>query len=316
MICVLFRGRTFRKAQLGIFAGLGVLALGLAGYALAASFTVTLTSGGPQPGLFTAALGDTVTFVNGDYVTHTVVDRSIGLQSPPLGPGQSWAYVLTISGRHTYSQEGKPTGFGQIIVNRTGTVTLKVSRRSLAYGSGAVLSGTTSFSTVPVKIEEREKGQTQWNLLATVTPAADGSFVQGIQPQTGSQYRANVFDGELLSAPVEVDVRPVITLAAKRHTAAGGSLLTLTARIVPSDAAASVQLMRFDTRRQDWRRVLTRGVSSSGRATFTWRVEFGRSLLRAIVVKHALARGYAEASSRAVLVKGTGTPTQKRRGGH
>jgi hypothetical protein len=315
MMWFLFRGRNFRRVRLGVVACFGLLGLGLAGYAFAASFSVTLTSGGPQPGIFTAALGDTVTFVNGDYLTHTVVDRSIGLQSPPLGPGQSWAYVLTTSGRHTYGQEGKPTGFGQIVVERTGTVTLKASRRSLAYGSGTVLNGTSSLPTFPVKIEQRAKGETQWNHLATVTPTPEGAFTLAIQPQTGAAYRAAVFDGELLSPSVDVDVRPVLTLAAKRRTGPGGSLLTLTARIAPEDAARSMELMRFDSQRQDWKRVQTRGVSSVGRVTFRWRIEYGRSLLRASVVKKGLARGYSEASSRPVLVKGTGTPPPKRRKG-
>jgi hypothetical protein len=307
----LIRGRLFRLIPLGLAVGLGLI--GYAGFALATSFGVTLTQYGPQPGAFTASLGDTVTFVNSDYLTHTVVERSIGLQSPPLGPGQSFTYVLTTSGRHTYRQEGKPEGVGQIVVLRTGSVTLKTSRRSVAYGSGAILTGTSSLPTFPVKIQQRLKGETRWSDLAAVTPAEDGSFTLPVQPQVGADYRANVFGDELLSPLVEIEVRPVLTLAAKRRTSPGGSLLTLTGRIVPEDAAKSMDLMRFDSRRQDWKRVLTRGISSNGRVTFRWRVEYGRTYLRVSVVKRGLARGYAEASSRSVLVKGTGTPPPKRR---
>jgi plastocyanin len=309
---ILFRGRLFRWAPLGVVVGLGLL--GLAGYAVAASFTVTLTSGGPQPGIFTAALGDTVTFVNGDSATHTVVDRQIGLQSPALGPGQSFAFVLTTSGRSTFQQEGKPDGSGQIVVLRTGTVTLKTNKRSVAYRLSATLTGTSSLPTFPVKIEHKVNGDTRWNDLGTVNPMPDGSFTLTIQPETGAQYRAAVFDDELLSPPVDVDVRPIMTLAAKRRSARGGSLLTLTARIVPADAANSMDLMRFDSQRQNWKRVLTRAVPSSGRVTFRWRLEYGRSLLRTAVVKRALARGFAEASSRPVLVRGTGTPPPRKRG--
>jgi hypothetical protein len=312
MIGFLIRGRIFNWAPFGAAVALGLL--GLAGYAFAASFGVTLTLDGPQPGVFTAALGDTVTFVNGDSATHTVIARPIGLQSPALGPGQSFTYVLTTSGRHTYQQDGKPNGTGQIVVLRTGTVTLKTSKRSVAYGSGAILTGTTSHPAFPVRVEQRAKGDTRWNDLATVTPTPEGTFVLGIKPQTGAQYRAGVFDGELLSSVVQVEVRPVLTLTARRRTARAGSLLTLTARILPSDAANSVELMRFDSQRQSWRRVLTRGASS-GKAAFRWRVEFGRSLLRATLVNRALAPGFAEASSRSVLVKGTGTPPSKRRKG-
>ena len=65
-----------------IAAVVATVAIGVAGYAAAAEFTASLTSQGPQPGLFTAALGDTVTVVNRDSATHTVVDRQSGLQSP------------------------------------------------------------------------------------------------------------------------------------------------------------------------------------------------------------------------------------------
>jgi plastocyanin len=287
---------------------------GVAGYALAATFAVTLTPVGPQPSIFTAALGDTVTFTNGDSASHSIVDRSIGLQSPELGPGQTWTYVLTTSGRLTYSQEGKPGGFGQIVVERTGSVTLKTSRRSVAYGTGAVLTGTTTYVSFPVKVEAKAANDPQWNTVGTVSPATDGTFAVPVQPQIGTQYRATVFDGELLSPLVNIAVRPVITLAARRRTAPGGSLLTLTARVVPGEAATRLDLARFDTKRQDWKRVLSRSVPDSGRVAFRWRVEYGSSLLRAMVVSHGAARGFAEASSRGVRVIGTGKAPAGARG--
>jgi plastocyanin len=307
----LFRGRLLRFAPIG--AVLCLAAAGVAGYALAATFAVTLTPSGPQPSIFTAQLGDTVTFTNGDSATHTVVDRSIGLQSPALAPGQTWPYVLTTSGRLTYSQEGRPGGFGQIVVERTGSVTLKSTKRSVAYGSAAVLTGTTTYVTFPVKVEAKASNAPQWNTVASVTPAADGTFAVPVQPQIGTQYRATVFDGELLSPLVNVAVRPVLTLAATRRTAAGGSLLTLTSRVVPPEAVNRLDLARFDTKRQVWKRVLSRTVPDSGRVVFRWRVDYGSSLLRAMVVSHGVARGFAEASSRSVRVIGTGTAPTRRK---
>jgi len=287
---------------------------GLAGYALAATFTVSLTSGGPQPGLFTASLGDTVTFVNHDSATHTVVDKSIGLQSPALGPGQAWTYVLTTSGRHTYSQ-GKPGGSGQIDVKRTGTVTLTTKKRAVPYGSGTVLSGTTSLPGFPVTIEEKGKaGGERWDELDTVTPDADGSFTLPIQPDVSAQYRATVFGGELLSSFINVDVRPLLKLATSRRVAAAGSLVTFVAHVVPVGAADALELMRFDPKRLHWRRVARANVSSSGKVIFRWRADYGTILLRAAAVQHDLVRGYAAAASRAVSVKGTGTPPSRHGG--
>jgi hypothetical protein len=307
------RLRISRLIPLGLALALGLL--GLAGYAFAASFVVTLTSGGPQPQTFSATLGDTVTFVNGDSATHTVVDHASGLQSPALAPGQSYAYVLTTSGKLTYQQEGKPQGSGEIVVARTGSVTLKASKRSIAYRSSSVLSGTSSFPTFPVKIEQRAKAEPRWSDLATLTPAPDGSYTLVVNPLKSTQYRADVFSGELLSASVGVDVRPILTLVARRRTASGGSLLTLTSRVVPAEAATSIELTRYDSKRQRWRRVLTRSTST-GNVTFRWRVEYGRSALRAALVKTGLASGFAQTSSRSVLVTGTGTPPRKHRGRH
>ena len=212
---------------------LAVASVGAAGYALAAGFSVSLTAQGPEPGLFTAALGDTVTVVNHDSATHTVLDRQSGLQSPPLAPGQSYEFVLTKSGRLTYEQDGPPRGSGTISVQRTGTVTLKASRRTIPFGSGVVLNGTTSLASAPVKIEQRTKGDKRWTDVTTATPAADGYFTFPVSPQLGAEYRANVFAGELLSPVVNVGVRPILTLAPRRRTVRGGSSLTLRARVLP-----------------------------------------------------------------------------------
>jgi hypothetical protein len=303
------RLRSSRLIPLGLALALGLL--GLAGYAFAASFVVTLTSGGPQPQTFSATLGDTVTFVNADSATHTVVDRASGLQSPALAPGQSYAYVLTTSGKLTFQQVGKPQGNGEIVVARTGSVTLKASKRSIAYRSSSFLSGASSFPTFPVKIEQRAKEDKRWSDVVTLTPAPDGSFTLAVNPAKSTQYRADVFGGELLSPSVPVDVRPILTLVARRRTASGGSLLTLTSRVVPAEAATSIQLTRYDSKRQRWRQVLMRSSNSTGIVTFRWRVEYGRSTLRAAVAKHGLARGFAGTHSRSVVVVGTGTPPSK-----
>jgi len=308
------RFRISRLVPLGIVLALALV--GLSGYALASGYVVSLTQNGPSPTTFTATLGDTVTFVNNDYNTHTVVDNQTGLQSPALAPGQSYPWVLTTSGRLSYRQEGKPQGSGVIVVTRTGSVTLKASKRSVAFHSGSLLSGTSTFPTFPVKIEQRSKGDKSWTELATLTPASDGSFTLSVSPEKSVQYRANVFTGELLSPSVAVDVRPILTLSARRRTVPGGSLLTLTSRTVPADAATSIDLVRYDAKRQTWRRVLTRR-SASGTVVFRWRVEYGRSVLRARVAKKGLATGYAETLSRSVVVTGTGTPPRSgKRGKH
>ena len=68
--------------------------------------------------------------------------------------------------------------------------------------------------------------------------------------------------------------------------------------------------MRYDSLHQHWRRVLTRNVSN-GKATFRWRVEFGRSLLTASVGGRTLDRDFVESSSAAVTVTGSGKAPAK-----
>jgi hypothetical protein len=291
---------------------LAVVGIGVAGYALAGGFSVSLTSSGPQPSLFTAALGDTVTIVNKDYATHTVIDRQSGLQSPALAPGQSFEFVLTKSGRLTYQQDGPPRGSGAIAVLRTGTVTLEGSRGTIPYGSAVLLSGTTSLPTFPVKIEQRAKGDKLWTDVTTLTPEVDGTFSFTVNPQLGAEFRADVFAGELLSPAVGVAVHPILTLTPRRRTVHGGSLLTLRARVVPAAAAASAQLMRLDSLRQAWRRIGT-GRVSGGRASFRWHAEYGRSVLRVFLTKRGLAKGFSATSSGPAIVVGTGTAPRRRR---
>jgi hypothetical protein len=292
---------------------LAIVVIGAAGYALAAGFSVSLTSSGPQPSLFTAALGDTVTVVNRDSATHTVVDRQTGLQSPALVPGQSFEFVLTKSGRLTYQQDGPPRGGGTITVLRTGTVTLKSSRGTVAYGSPVVLSGTTSLPTFPVKIEQRTKGDKLWTDVTTLTPSADGAFSFTVNPKLGADFRADVFAGELLSPALGVAVRPIVTLTPRRRTVHGGALVTLRARVVPAAAASSAQLMRLDSRRQDWKRVAT-GRVSGGTVLFRWHADYGRSVLRVFVTRRGLAKGFSATSGGPTIVVGTGTAP--RRGRH
>jgi plastocyanin len=308
----MLRFRISRLIPIGVAFGLGLA--GLAGYAIAANYVVSLTSGGPSPSTLTATLGDTVTFINNDSATHTVVDKGVGLKSPALAPGQSYPYVLTTSGRLSYRQEGKPAGNGVITVAKAGSVTLTASKGSIAYHSSSIaLSGISSFPTAAVKIEQRTAADKKWVETTKLTPAADGSFSYTVTPETSTQFRANVFSGELLSKAVEVGVRPIITLTARRQRVPGGSFLLLRSRVVPADAATSIELIRYDSRRQEWHRVTTRGTKT-GSVVFRWQVEFGRSALRAVVSKRALAKGYAAATTKTVVVIGTGKPpTRKHR---
>jgi len=166
-----------------------------------------------------------------------------------------------------------------------------------------------------VTIEQRASGQKKWTEVTKLTPAEDGSFSYTLAPESSADYRANIWDGELLSKTVTIGVRPIITLTATRHRVRGGTFMTLRSRVVPGESATAITLTRYDSQRQEWKRVQTR-ATKTGIVSFRWQVDFGRSSLRASVSKRGLSKGFAEASSRTFLVIGTGKPPTRKRGRH
>ena len=300
--------RRLRRAVLAVVA---IVALGATGFALGSSLTINLTTAGPQPATASAALGDTVTFVNQDSAPHAIVASAVELTTPTLTTGQSFPYVLTKSGKLNYRQTGEKNFQGEIDVQRSGEVTLDpaVKQVSIPFGESATLVGRTSLPAFPVIIQSKLSGDTAWAALATVTPATDGSFSTTVQPPKSGQYRANVLQGELLSKPVSLPVRPVVTLEASKSSAQVGKPIVLAVRAVPPTAMTSVALQRYSPRRARWQK-LTARPTSNGRATFVWRVEPGRSRLRASLDRRDLQTGFAPSISRQVLVTGSNVETR------
>lgn len=306
-----FRSPSRRRLRRAALAAVALAALGLTGFALASDFVINLTNVGPQPATQTAALGDTVRFVNQDSSAHAIVASGVGLTTPALTTGQSFSYVLTKSGKLSYRQTGDQKNFpGVIDVRRVGEVTLgpAVQRAAVPFGASATLVGRTSLPAFPVVIQRKLSGEARWGDLVTVTPAADGNFSTTVQPPKTGQYRANVLQGELLSQPVPLAVGPVVTLRASKSSAQVGKPVLLNARAVPATAVTSVTLMRYNARRSRWQKVMTR-TASDGKAMFLLRVEQGRSLLRAALVKSDLEPGFAPSISRQILVTGFNVKT-------
>lgn len=300
-----------RRLRRTVLALVALAALGGTGFALGSGLTINLTSSGPQPATASAALGDTVTFVNQDSAPHAIIASGVGLTTPALTTGQPFPYVLTKSGTLNYRQTGEKNFQGEIDVQRSGEVTLGSEVRivSIPFGASATLVGRTSLPAFPVIIQRKLSGDATWADLATVTPAADGSFSTTVQPPKSGQYRANVLQGQLLSKPVPLPVRPVVTLEASRSSAQVGKPIVLAVRAVPPTAMTSVAVQRYNPRRARWQKLMAR-PTTDGRATFVWRVEQGRSRLRASLDKRDLQPGFAPSISRQVLVTGSNVETR------
>jgi plastocyanin len=295
---------------------LAAVAVAFGGYALAASVVVTMTATGPQPPTVTVNLGDELTWTNGGSVNYVVDSGRLGITSPAIPPSGSFEYVATRSGTFVYQQQGSDRGSrfnGTLVVLRSGLVTISLPRELVAYGSRVALTGTTTLPGFPVTIEYKPARERSWLSLATLTPAPDGTFSTTVKPTIGAAYRAKALGNELVSKPLSLDVVPRVRIQSSARKVPGGRPVNLTVRVVPAAAARSVDIMRYDRTRRQWRRVTTRQVSVTGTATYRWPVAYGRTLLRGWLKRRNLEAGYAESYSAQILVQGTGEPPEKKR---
>jgi len=69
-----------------------------------------------QPSAITAAVGDTVEWVNRDLVPHTSTAAGGRWDSKVVPPNESWRTVMTAAGVQTYSCTIHPTMQGRITV--------------------------------------------------------------------------------------------------------------------------------------------------------------------------------------------------------
>jgi hypothetical protein len=307
------RSHTRRRLRLAL-TGSTLAALGLAGFVLGGGWAVALTDDGPEPSTVTAALGDTVTFANEGSVPYTVVASGKDLTTPTLAPEESFAYVLTQSGRLSYRQRGAKEGFrGEIVVQRVGKVTLELREQqaSIRFGARVTLGGRTSLPSFPVVIQSKQAGERGWRELVAKTPAADGRFSARVLPPKNVQYRASVLSEELLSESVSVGVKPITTLGAAKSAVPTGKRITLIVRVRPAHAAKSVSLMRYDRDGARWRREARRPLTG-GKAVFLWPAEKGRSILRAWLKRGDLKPGFAESYSTQIRITGVGESPGKR----
>ncbi len=268
-----------------------LLALGAAGYALAGrTTTLTLTYAGPDPDTTTVPWGETVVITNSDSVSHSLVSSHAELQTPSILPHGTYTTVFTTKTHaYSYRQVGGSAGYsGKVVVDFTGSVSLHVSRSTVALGRAVTLSGTTTIRSTPVTIQVRRAGNQPWAVLATVASNARGAFATTLRLQRGGKLRASVAAGQIRSLTATVDVRPRLT--AKRRGK------TIRARLAPARAAARLTL-ECAAGHGHWKRAASKRVGRSGLVSFAAHgARPGR-----IVVEHAdAAAGYATVATSAL----------------
>jgi len=280
-----------------------------AGFALAATVTVTLGPKGPQPVVVTVEWGDTLAFVNGDSVTHAITSAHNDVGPATLAPGATVGGTETAhAGSYQFRQTGGKSFVGTVVVTATGKVTLKASKATVVYGRPVALSGVSSKPDTAVLIEQRPAGDTAWKPLATVTAADDGTFGYVVKPELATKLRASIAGGQIRSDPVAVTVAPALTISSTARATRAGRTIPVSSRLVPPEAATRVTLLACSPYSHGWQTVAARPPGPSGRITFRWTAGYGRTLLRAEVGRKDAAPGFLSAQSPTIAVTATGTP--------
>ena len=283
------------------------IALGAGGFALAGGVAVTLGPSGPQPKVVTVAWGDTLSFANGDSVAHAITSPREDLRSPAIPPGSTYTSVITArTGTYPYKQTGGKSLPGVLIVHTSGTVSLTAQPKSVVYGRSVTLAGVSSIPSTPVLIEQHVRGARAWTQIATVTSAGDGTFSTVASLPIGSNIRASVASGQVRSKVVHVRVRPRLAIASQARRTVANRRIDVLARITPADASKRLYLLDCSVRSGAWKRAASKRPGPAGGATFKWKAQAGRTLLRVAVKNDDLLEGYSPSASGAISVTAKG----------
>ncbi len=289
--------------------GAVIAVIATAGFALAATVTITLGPKGPQPGVVTVEWGDSLEFVNGDSVTHAITSAHNDVGPATLAPGATVGGTVTDhAGSYQYRQTGGKSFVGTVVVTATGKVTMKVSKAKVVYGASVVLSGVSTKPDTQVLIEQRASGDTSWKPLATVTSAADGTFGDVVKPEASLKLRASIAGGQIRSAPVAVAVQPLLMISSSARATVVGRSIPVISRLSPAKAASRVTLLACSPYTGGWHAVAAKRPGSGGGVAFRWTAGYGRTLLRAEIERKYVATGFLPVQSPTIAITATGAP--------
>ena len=200
-----------RRLLVAVTAVLAVTALGTAS---AADQTVTITRAGFVPADVTIAVGDTVTWRNGDTVVHQVVfDRTPC--NLTIQPAASASCTFRAGGRFNYrdpSQQGSFRGTVRVTGARA-SVTLSASRITATFAAPVTLSGVVSNQQAneAVVVQGQECGKPTFTRVGAATTTAGGNWTFVVKPTINTGYQARWRTNT--SSAVTVKVRPRIRLS-------------------------------------------------------------------------------------------------------
>jgi plastocyanin len=282
-------GKGLRKAVLAV---VGSLALGAAGYALADTTSVSLSSDGPDPATVTVNWGDSLEIENDDSVSHGLTSRYPELKVDAIPPGSTYTTAFTNrTVTYGYQQTGARRFAGTVVVQFSGHVSLRASSSAVARGRAVTLKGVASRHQTPVLLEERVGREPSWTRLKVVTSGSSGAFAASVRLSQGGRIRASIEAGRIRSATVTVNVKPSISISLR-----GGRVR---ARVTPADAVTRLTLQCRVRGR--WRSIAARATTSAGTASFPRR----GGVVRVTALRKNVISGFAPSNSRALAAGGS-----------
>jgi plastocyanin len=226
--------------------------------AAAASQTVTITKTGYKPTSVSVFVGDTVVYVNGDTVAHTVAfKQTTGFHCDTvvplvLQPGKSASCTFTTAGRYTFSDpanKGKNFhGTVDVAVNPTSGLTARP--QAVVFGNKTTISGTLTDkqSGVSLQVLGLQCGATSATALATIKSTTGGAFTYQAQPLRQTAYSVRVKNSD--SSAATVKVTPLLRLGkVARHR------YSLRISAADSFAGKVATFQRYSTAKKRWVKV-------------------------------------------------------------
>lgn len=203
--------------------------------------------------------GDTVTWTNTSGRDHTVT--ADGFDSGRLPPRVQFTQRFETSGSFAYRCTLHRFMLGEVDVH---PVLLRGPSGVLRRGTPFVLAGRAMPSILRLTIEaDRGRGRRR---VATVTPAADGSFSVRLRATASASYRAVDGSRTSLGVRVRVEGRRVRLVAVRR-----GDGVVLRSHVVPAAPGATVVLQLRLRERFGWWPVRRARLDRRSSARFAFR---------------------------------------------
>jgi plastocyanin len=280
----------------GSLAAAGAVADG-ARSAAAATQTVKITHTGYVPAAVSIVLGDSVDFMNGDTVAHTVdFKTTTGMsctQALPLviQPGTSASCGFSTTGKFTFSDPAnKGKNFrGTVTVAPPLTSSLTVVPKTVVYGRKLTLAGKLASQQAgqSVEILAQMCGASVSTRLANVTTTTGGAFTYSPQPSKLTAYAVKLKN--LTSGSVTAKVKPLLRLSrVARHQ------FTLTVTAAQSFAGKYATFQRYRRGIKRWRtvrRVLLQANTTGVAPTVITSAKFRSRIKARLQVRVLLGQG-------------------------